>query len=104
MHRKCFNNEHPIPNELSKSFNTVKGRRRLIELYGDLNASYVGDNEDSEQVTVSFSKDGGIVLRTYQSNGWVRVNYYDKEGCASGETFDGRWENTENTNYTEGAM
>ena len=80
-----------IPNELSREFSTAAGRRRLIELYGNTDTAFVGHNEDGEQVSVSFDTEKGIVLNTYQENGWVRVNYYDKDGNLAGETFDGKW-------------
>lgn len=79
-----------IPNELSRQFPTVEGRKQLIRQHGDSDTMYSGKNEDGEDVTVSIDRTG-IVLNTYQQNGWVRVNYYDADGFASGETFDGRW-------------
>jgi len=81
-----------IPNELSQQFTTIEGRRKLIELYGDENDMYSGHNEEGEMVYVSFDTQNGIVLKTFQSNGWVRVNYFDNEGYVTGETFDGRWD------------
>lgn len=32
-----------------------------------------------------------VILTTYQKNGWLRINYYDADGFAQDETFDGRW-------------
>lgn len=81
-----------IPNELSREFKTVAGRKKLIELYGDVNDMFTGHNEDGEMVCVSFDKENGIVLHTYQHNGWLRVNTYDKDGCVDSEGFDGRWD------------
>lgn len=80
-----------IPNELSARFADVAGRRELIKKYGNSNTMFTGENADGEMVTVSIDKDRGIVLKTYQNNGWVRVNYYNKEGIAEGEGFDGKW-------------
>lgn len=79
-----------IPNKLSMNFNTPAGRRELMKLYGESTFPYVGTNADGEEVKVSITKTS-IVVQTYQSNGWVRVNYYDEEGLAAGETFDGKW-------------
>lgn len=79
-----------IPNALSCKFSTVKGRKQLICEYGNSDTMYSGKNEDGENVTVSIDYTG-IVLNTYQHNGWVRVNYYDADGNASGETFNGKW-------------
>lgn len=79
-----------IPNELSARFDTVAGRRELIEKYGDSEQAFFGTNEDKEKVMLSVSRDG-ITLTTFQENGWTRINYYDADGVAAGETFDGRW-------------
>lgn len=80
-----------IPNELSAQFFTVAGRKKLIELYGSSDTMFTGNNDDGEMVQVSFDSVYGIVLKTYQNNGWVRVNYYDNQGYSTGEGFDGRW-------------
>ena len=79
-----------IPNELSAKFNTLVGRKQIIAEYADSDTMFVGENEDGERVYLSVS-DTGMVLRTEQENGWVRVNYYDAEGDATGESFDGKW-------------
>ena len=79
-----------IPNELSAKFNTMEGRKRILQEYADIETMFVGENEDGERVYLSVAH-SGMVLRTEQSNGWVRVNYYDAEGDATGETFDGKW-------------
>lgn len=80
-----------IPNELSIRFADIKGRKELIAKYGDSNTMFTGENADGEMVTLSIDKENGIVLKTNQTNGWVRVNYYNKEGVAEGETFEGKW-------------
>lgn len=84
-----------IPNELAAQFNTVEGRKKLIELYGDRNTLFSGVNSDGEDIQVSFDRKHGIELWTNQRNGWTRINYYDAEGIAAGETFDGRWKTNE---------
>jgi len=81
---------HTIPNSDGELFKSAKGRRLLMERYGGSRFPYSGVNEDGEQVLVSISTDS-IVINTFQSNGWVRVNYYDAEGLPDGETFDGHW-------------
>lgn len=79
-----------IPNELTVNFNDIECRRKLIELYGDKNTAYSGVNDQGEKVYIAISKHG-IQTRTNQSNGWIRVNYYDKNGHCDGESYDGRW-------------
>lgn len=80
-----------IPNELSCQFVTLEGRRKLISLYGHTSNAYSGVNSDAEGILVSFDTNHGIVLKTFQHNGFTRVNYYDADGHSEGETFEGRW-------------
>lgn len=84
-----------IPNSEGHKFTTVEGRKELMQKYGKGSWPYSGVNEDGEEVLVSISTDS-IVVRTNQTNGWVRVNYYDAEGEPEGETFDGRWRTPSN--------
>lgn len=79
-----------IPNEITKNFTEVEGRREIIEKYADSEQAFFGINEDEEQVELHVAK-SGIILKTYQKNGWVRVNYYDSEGYSEGESFEGKW-------------
>ena len=79
-----------IPNELSERFDTQEGRKRLVELYADSQTMFTGIDADGKTVYLSITHNG-MTLRTQQENGWVRVNYYDADGCATGESFDGKW-------------
>lgn len=79
-----------IPDELSMQFNTQAGRKQLIDLYANSDTMFFGENEIGEKVYLSIAK-SGMVLKTEQENGWVRVNYYDKKGWPTGEGFDGKW-------------
>ena len=83
-----------IPNELSSRFSDIEVRRQIIQQYGDNPNMFVGENTDGEKVVLSVSRKNGIVLNTYQDNGWLRVDYYDAEGYFEGETFDVRWAET----------
>ena len=80
-----------IPNSISSQFNTVEGRRLMIQKYSDSKSMYFGENAHGEHVYLSIAP-SGIVLKTEQCNGWVRVNYYDENGFPAGESFDGRWQ------------
>lgn len=51
---------------------------------------YQGVNTDKEKVFVFLDKGKGMDVKTYQTNGWIRVNSYDKDGFSEGETFEGR--------------
>lgn len=79
-----------IPNELSERFMTPAGRKELMKKYGGLQSMFAGINEDGEHVHVSIATNN-IVMSTFQSNGWIRVNFYDEEGFPCGESFDGRF-------------
>lgn len=79
-----------IPNDLSMQFKTREGRKAMIDAYGDSDSMFFGENEDGENVYLSIAHTG-IVLKTEQENGWVRVNYYDENGYSVGEGFDGKW-------------
>ena len=81
---------HSIPNSLSIGFGSQAVRKKLVELYKDSETMFTGTNEHGETVYLSIAA-SGIVLKTEQANGWVRVNYYDADGFATGEGFDGKW-------------
>ena len=81
-----------IPNELAARFAEVEVRKQLMKEYGDSDSAFLGHNEGGELVEMSVCPDE-IIVRTFQDNGWVRVNYYDENGLPNGETFDGKWEN-----------
>jgi hypothetical protein len=89
-----------IPDSEGHKFTTVEGRKELMQKYGKGSWPYDGVNEDGEQVMVSISTDS-IVVKTYQRNGWTRVNYYDEEGYPDGETFEGRWNTPKNVTVSE---
>lgn len=78
-------------NELAADFGSIESRRLLVEEFADSEFPFSGINEQGEKTLMSISA-SGIVVDTYQSNGWVRKNYYDANGYAEGETFDGRWD------------
>lgn len=80
-----------IPNELTCKFSDINVRKELIRKYGDSHFPFSGTNENGESVLVSIDKERGITVRTEQTNGWVRINYYDKDGLYEGESYDGRW-------------
>lgn len=77
-------------NELARDFDRCEVRRTLMGEFGENETAYTGVNADGEDVLLSIFTDH-ITVSTYQRNGWVRVNYYDADGYAEGETFKGRW-------------
>jgi hypothetical protein len=52
---------------------------------------YGGKNNEGEDVVVLLEKGEELTIKTYQENGWMRSNYYGKNGYMEGETFEGRW-------------
>lgn len=77
-------------NELAKDFDRCEIRRTLMREFGESETAYSGVNADGEDVLLSIFSDR-IIVSTNQRNGWVRVNFYDADGYAEGETFKGRW-------------
>lgn len=77
-------------NELAKDFDRCEVRRTLMREFGESETAYSGVNADGEDVLLSIFSDR-IIVSTNQRNGWVRVNFYDADGYAEGETFKGRW-------------
>lgn len=61
--------------------------RKLMAEHGDSTFPYFGTNEEGETIEISINPDN-IVLRTFQHNGWIRKNYFDKDGYPEGETFE----------------
>ena len=77
-------------NELARDFDRCEVRRTLMREFGESETAYSGVNADGENVLLSIFSDR-IIVSTNQRNGWVRVNFYDADGYAEGETFKGRW-------------
>lgn len=76
-------------NELAKDFNNKETRVLLMKEFGDCNEVFCGINEDGEAIMITIHSDS-ISVRTNQSNGWVRVNYYDEFGNQEGEMYEGK--------------
>jgi len=64
--------------------------RNLMKEYGDIEYPLFGKNDQGEDTEIHISKDS-IIYKTYQSNGWLRVNYYGEDGYPEGESFEGKW-------------
>lgn len=79
-----------IPNELSARFGEIEVRKQIMAEYGDSDTAFLGENADGETVEMSVYKDK-IIVKTYQNNGWVRVDHYDSDGCYEAEMYEGKW-------------
>lgn len=64
--------------------------RELMKKYGDSKFPFYGTNTEGEEIEIHIGKTN-MIYKTYQKNGFVRVNYYDENGLPDGETFDGKW-------------
>lgn len=49
--------------------------KKLMAQYGDSDTAFDGTNTNGEDVLISINKDN-IVVRTLQSNGWMRRDIY----------------------------
>ena len=79
-------------NDLAKDFDNIENRREIIRLLSDIDTALTGDNENGETVEIHICEGKEpLITKTYQENGWVRVNYYDSNGEMTGESFEGRW-------------
>ena len=79
-----------IPNELSARFGEIEVRKQIMAEYGDSDTAFLGENADGETVEMSVYKDK-IIVKTYQNNGWVRVDHYDSDGYYEAEMYGGKW-------------
>ncbi len=64
--------------------------RDLMLEYGNSQFPFHGTNEDGEEVEIHICSTS-IIHKTYQSNGWIRANYFNENGLPDGEIFEGRW-------------
>ena len=76
-------------NNLANGFNNIENRKALMREFGHSETAFCGMNVDGEAILISIKPDS-IVVKTNQSNGWVRVNYYDELGNQEGEAYEGR--------------
>lgn len=75
--------------KLAISFDEISDVKKFIhETKSDM---YGGNNTSDERVVVMLEQGVGMSVRTYQENGWIRLDEYDADGCKELETFNGRW-------------
>ena len=79
-----------MKNQIYVYFDNSEQLMELIQSHESYPTYVSGKNENGEDTELSIGK-SDIVLRTFQSNHHVRVNYFDENGKPAGETFDGRW-------------
>ena len=77
-------------NELTKSFEETSTKIILMNEFGNIDQALSGVNENGEDILLSINPDS-IVVSTNQSNGWIRLDYYDKYGEYDEEIYEGKW-------------
>lgn len=77
-------------NNLANKFEELENRRIIMREFGDFESALTGTNEKGEETLLHIAPDS-LIVETYQSNGWIRKNYYDAEGYANGEAYEGKW-------------
>jgi hypothetical protein len=65
-------------------------RDAVMDQHGDSPEPFYGENQDGEKIAIHVAHNG-IVLVTYQHNGWIRNNYYYYGEDRCEEIFDGKW-------------
>lgn len=81
-----------IPNELSQRFGDPAARQEIMKNFGEAHDPFFGTNEEGDLVVMEV-RTCSIVTRTFQSNGWTRINFYSQDGSPSGETYE-KWKNS----------
>lgn len=77
-------------NEIQFDSSNPKMLRDLMKEHGRSKFPFYGKNDEGEDIEIHIAEDN-IIHKTYQKNGWLRVNYFDADGYPAGETFEGRW-------------
>ena len=61
---------------LELDFSNPEEVRQAISRFKDCPTMFSGRNQNNEETEISFCSDSTAVLRTFQNNGWERVNFY----------------------------
>lgn len=75
--------------KLEYSLDTIESRGEFIK--NEESGLYGGKNEDGEDVVVGLEEKVAMTIKTFQNNGWVRVDDYDGNGLLDSSTYEGRW-------------
>lgn len=75
--------------EITVDSTDLPGMIKTMDEYGDMQYPLFGQNDEGERVMISIYHDK-IIIVTYQSNHWIRKNYYYRDGMRE-ELFDGKW-------------
>ena len=75
---------------ISVDFENPAEVKKANEKYKNLDYMLSSVNQIGEQQLISFSEDG-VIVTTFQDNGFIRENCYDVNGYYECESFTGRW-------------
>lgn len=64
--------------------------KKANKKYKNLDYMLSSVNLNGEKQLISFSEEG-VIVTTFQHNGWTRENCYDVNGYYECESFNGRW-------------
>lgn len=64
---------------LAADFGNPASRRQMMQEFGDYPNALSGANENGEQTLISICPNS-LIVKTFQENGWVRVNEYGADG------------------------
>lgn len=77
-------------NTIAIDFAVPSAVKAAMRKYGNRKDMLFGENSNGEKQEISIKTDN-ILLTTYQHNGFIRKNEYDKSGKCVGEFFDEKW-------------
>lgn len=72
------------------TFGDVISVEEVMETYGKIIDKPIGKNADEEDVFITI-EDSGIIVKTFEHNGHIKVYHYDAEGCLDDEFYTGKW-------------
>lgn len=66
--------------------NDLAGMCEFMDKYGDKQMPFSGIDENGNYILIGVNHDN-ITVKTFQKNGWVRINIYYRDGTSE-ELFD----------------
>lgn len=75
---------------ISVDFGNPAEVKKANEKYKNIDYMLSSVNQNGEKQLISFSEEG-VIVTTFQHNGWTRENCYDVNGYCEYESFNGRW-------------
>lgn len=76
-----------MENKIKIDFADQKRVKELIKKHKGVDQPLCAVNEDGENQLIYIGEDG-VVVKTYQSSGWIRVTEYEADGSYSCESYE----------------